>query len=236
MLSYTIKVCLLALVVLVPAQAFLPPVLPTSQKTRNVFRPTAATTGSSDSTKTTLTDETTWNMRFIVRGAPTKKGKKVDEIFTIKACFVEEAGYEPPQGVLKQLQDGDKDPDRLQIVSSRWQLSEDPEDRKDGLWVWGLFKEPLYPFLLLKLETAEIPLTGQDNEDAIQPLQLFAQMKHKRDENIGVVLDGTTELKIRQIETINADPLGVSKVDIYNELGIGTLSVQAVAPKVQTRS
>jgi hypothetical protein len=25
-------------------------------------------------------------------------------------------------------------------ASNRWTLSEDPNDRKDGLWIWGLFK------------------------------------------------------------------------------------------------
>ncbi len=25
-------------------------------------------------------------------------------------------------------------------ASNRWKLSEDPNDRRDGLWIWGLFK------------------------------------------------------------------------------------------------
>lgn len=33
-----------------------------------------------------------------------------------------------------------------------WTLSEDKEDRKDGLWVWGLFEEPKYPFLYFYLD------------------------------------------------------------------------------------
>lgn len=37
----------------------------------------------------------------------------------------------------------------------RWRLDEeagsDPLD-KGGLWIWGLFKEPLYPFMFLQLE------------------------------------------------------------------------------------
>ena len=31
----------------------------------------------------------------------------------------------------------------LKVKGGRWKLSEDPEDRKDGLWIWGLFQEPL---------------------------------------------------------------------------------------------
>ena len=35
----------------------------------------------------------------------------------------------------------------LEFGDSRGKPTEDP---KDGLWVWGLFKEPLYPFMLLQ--------------------------------------------------------------------------------------
>jgi hypothetical protein len=31
--------------------------------------------------------------------------------------------------------------------SGTWTLSEDKNDRKDGLWIWGLFEEPKYPYL-----------------------------------------------------------------------------------------
>ena len=113
---------------LVSVQAF----LPTLQNKRAVAPCLTAV-------KTTLTDETTWNLRFVLNGVTTEKGRKVDEIFSISAQFLEDDGYEPPQGSLSQMQ-GDE-PSRLQIVKSRWQLSEDPEDRKDGLWIWGLFKE-----------------------------------------------------------------------------------------------
>ena len=39
-----------------------------------------------------------------------------------------------------------------------WQLSEDPDDKRDGLWIWGLFEEPLYPFLLVSLDSERIGL------------------------------------------------------------------------------
>ena len=85
--------------------------------------------------------------------------------------------------------------------------------------------EPLYPFLLLKLETDAIPLNDDDNDDFIKPLQLFAQINHRRDSELGVVLDAT-DLKVRQVETIKADPFGAAKVDVYEEVSVGTLSVQ----------
>jgi hypothetical protein len=164
------------------------------------------------STPTTLTDETTWNLRFLLQGMPTENGKKVDEIFTIRAQFVEEEGYEPPQGYVKQLgAPSDDSSPRLRIVKSRWQLSEDPSDRKDGLWIWGLFKEPLYPFLLLQLETDCIPLPG-DQQDAVKPLKLFAQIDHKREKEIGVVLSGG-DLNVRETETMKGE-----RIDLFTVL------------------
>jgi hypothetical protein len=192
-----------------------------------------------EATKTTLptlTEETAWKMRFLLQGLPTEKGKKVNEIFVIEAHFIEESGYEPPQGSIRQLSlssekgtetegDDETSTPRFKVVTSRWQLSEDPNDRKDGLWVWGLFKEPLYPFMLLQLETDRIPLPGTD-EDAIKPLKLYAQLRHKREKDAGVVLDGG-DLKVRVIETVKADPLGAATVDIYEEISIGKLNIQA---------
>ena len=33
-----------------------------------------------------------------------------------------------------------------------WTLSEDKDDRKDGLWIWGLFEEPKYPYIYFYLD------------------------------------------------------------------------------------
>lgn len=170
-------------------------------------------------TKTTLDSDTTWNLRLVLRGIATARGRKVDEIFSMEAKFLEDIGYEPPQGTLQQVSG-----DRLQIVQSRWTLSEDPNDRKDGLWVWGLFQEPLYPYLLLKLSTGAIPLAG-DEGDSIKPLQLYAQINHKREDG-NVALASASELKIRQVETVRADPFGAASVDLYDDIDIGTLTIQ----------
>ena len=204
--------------------AFVQPVLPS--------HPLGLTTQLS-ATKTTLTDETTWNIRFVLNGVPTEKGRKVDQIFSISAQFLEEEGYEPPQGILKQINNG-PEPSSFQINKSRWQLSEDPEDRKDGLWIWGLFQTPLYPYLLLNLQTDAIPLPSGSDEDKdfIKPLQLYAQINHKRDDDIGVILEGA-QLSARERETIKADPFGAATVDINNDVSIGTISIQAATSKVQ---
>lgn len=192
------------------------------------------TTASGSTMKSTLTEETTWKLRFVLRNVATAKGKKVDEIFVISGQFIELEGYEPPQGTFRQENvtptSGDVNnittTSRLKIVKSRWLLSEDPNDRKDGLWVWGLFKEPLYPFMLLELETDAIALSG-GVDDNIPPLQLYAQINHKR-ENGSAILQAT-DLKIRQMERIKADPFGVAQVDIYEEVSIGILSIQVAA-------
>ena len=82
---------------------------------------------------------------------PTVKGKRANGIYVVQAKFIEEEGYEPPQGVLEQCviekdaaddKTTDREGDKTSIPSSpqmnirtgRWTLSEDPNDRKDSLW------------------------------------------------------------------------------------------------------
>merc|ERR1712087_237795 len=127
-------------------------------------------------------------------------------LFVVDAQFLEDEGYEPPQGTIRQAQSKDEDSGTaygLNIASGRWQLSEDPEDRKDGLWIWGLFKEPLYPFLLLQFDVEKIPLPGEE-QDAIKPFRLFAQINHKREDNGEVVLSSVSDLNIKEKETYKA--------------------------------
>ena len=187
----------------------------------------ASAADPNSSQKATLDENTTWRLRFALNGVPTTNGRTVGELFNVDVQFILEEGFEPPQGIVKQIpkETPKKDDDEtneeqqesnvryLKVTSGRWKLSEDPNDRKDGLWVWGLFKEPLYPFLLLQLETEEYKLPGKE-ENAIVPLTLYAQINHKRDKSTGEVeLDAAT-LNLREIETINADPFGASKVRI----------------------
>ena len=184
--------------------------------------------------KATLTEETTWRFSLNCYGLPTKQGKRADQLFVLETQFIEDEGYEPPQGSLRQVglsaqsddsEDGNGSSNsKIELLSSRWQLSEDPSERKDGLWVWGLFKEPLYPYLLLQMETKEIPLPGSDG-DAIKPLKLYAQLTHKRDRDTGNVELGGAPLNVREVETIKADPFGAAKVDIYDEIDVGRLNV-----------
>jgi len=198
------------------------------------FRPTTTNVPKSTAlqatvtAKATLNEDTTWKISFICNGIPTKKGNTVDQIFVINAQFIEEMGYEPPQGEMRQIIKNDNDDDNnaslLQITKATWKLSEDPEDRKDGLWIWGLFAEPLYPFMLLQIETDAFVLQS-DKDDAVQPLKLYAQLTHTRDKEIGVVLTGGV-LNSREMETYKLDPFGASSIDLFENVPIGQINLQ----------
>jgi len=195
---------------------------------------------SSTSAMATLTEATTWTMRMNLENLPTEKGKKTGGIYVVQAKFIEEEGYEPPQGLLQQVvtevSASDEDETNEEKTSSttpqmivstgRWTLSEDPEDRKDGLWIWGLFKEPLYPFLLLQFDVERMPLPGEEN-DAILPFRLFAQINHKREDNGEVVLSSVSDLNIKEKETYKADPFGAAKIDLFEDVLVGKLQLQA---------
>jgi len=180
----------------------------------------------------TLTDQTTWRLRFALNNVPTTSGQKVGELFVVHLQFIEEEGFEPPQGLVKQVfpdDDTEDTPDSsssapcMKIANGRWKLSEDPDDRKDGLWIWGLFKEPLYPFMLLQIETDEYPIGGVE-EDSLKPLRLYAQVDHKRDKETGDVELGVASVNLREIEQMKADPFGAAKVEIFEEVKVGQLT------------
>jgi len=203
----------------------------------------ALSAGSATTSMATLTEATTWTMRMNLENLPTEKGKKTDGIYVVQAKFIEEEGYEPPQGDVMQVFSADGITDKINTVdevekislpsnsqmtvrSGRWTLSEDPNDRKDSLWIWGLFKEPLYPFMLLQFEVEEIALPGEDN-DTIKPFKLFAQINHSRGDNGEVILSSVTDLTIREIETMKADPFGAAKIDLFENVVVGNLQLQA---------
>jgi hypothetical protein len=184
---------------------------------------------SSDTAAATLTEATTWNLRFVLENLQTANGKTMNRIFVIRVQFIEDEGYEPPQGILRQLDDKAREEEKenqqpgLSLTTSRWILSEDPDDRKDSLWIWGLFKEPLYPFLLLQMEVDEIQL----DDDFIAPFKLFAQIDHKREKGV-VVLTSGADLKMKKKETVKADPFGAATVDIFEDVSVGKLQLQPI--------
>ena len=221
------------LATLVPGNAFSPP-------TKNRFGCSTHSQRSITSShqlsmaKTTLNDETRWRLRLLLNDLTTVQGKKLDgQLFVIEGSFIEEEGYEPPQGTFKPSKDTSDEEGgmTLEISNSRWKLSEDPNDPKDGLWVWGLFKEPLYPFMLFQIETKELKLPSIQNkdgdgeeisQDSIPPLKLYAQISHIRNEEVGVELK-TANLNVRVLERVQ---LPGASVDLYEEERVGQVSFQ----------
>ena len=67
-------------------------------------------------------------------------------------------------------------------------------------------------------------MPGEDN-DAIKPLKLYAQLNHKREKETGVILSGA-DIKVRELEQVKADPFGATYVDLYEEVTVGNLQVQ----------
>jgi len=177
---------------------------------------------------TTLDENTIWKLRINLNDSLTAQGKKVDETFIIDLKFIEEQGYEPPQGRITQVTKNNPNDDeigdiqRLKILNGNWKLSEDPQDRKDGFWIWGVFKDPLYPFLLLQLDTDMVQLPGEDG-DFIAPISLHAMIYHERNKESGVVLKSPTTLTTRIYETMKADPFGGATIDLYEEAKVGQL-------------
>ena len=99
------------------------------------------------SQKATLNDKTLWQLSIIF-----KENNETTTKANLRVRFIHDIRYEPPQGrlfiqddyngLVKTDSDG---------YSGKWTLSEDKYDHKDGLWIWGLFEEPKYPFLYFSM-------------------------------------------------------------------------------------
>mmetsp|Transcript_1901 Transcript_1901/g.3799 ORF Transcript_1901/g.3799 Transcript_1901/m.3799 type:complete len:214 (-) Transcript_1901:29-670(-) len=166
-----------------------------------------------------LQPSVTWSLRmdFTPSSLRTSKGS-LSPITTrsFDVVFKPEEGYEPPQGRI--VGDG---------VEGTYLLSEDPEDRKDGLWVWGLFKDPLYPFCLVKLQVEKKEIPGVDDDEFIPPMTVYAKVPHameKNEDNVREVKLSPSPLCVRVGEKFNADPIGLAKVEIQEEKEIGKVT------------
>lgn len=90
---------------------------------------------------------TLWRLAFRLE----KEGyKSIDAVARVR--FIPDRNYEPPQGKIF-VEDDFNGFIRVTETgySGSWTLSEDKNDRKDGLWIWGLFEEPKYPFMYICL-------------------------------------------------------------------------------------
>lgn len=102
----------------------------------------------------TLDEKTKWKISINFQQNNTVISKAM-----LNVRFIEYKNYEPPQGRV-YIED---DFNGLVKTDERgyagiWSLSEDKDDRKDGLWIWGLFEEPKYPFLYFYLGSLLIDL------------------------------------------------------------------------------
>ena len=148
-----------------------------------------------------------WRLNFALPGYDTRT--------SVIAEFDDLVGYEPPQGQLMLVDD-----EGGRRAAGSWKLSEDPEDKKDGLWVWGLFEEPLYPFLLLALDSDQIGLPEGG--------RLAVQMGHKARPGEDQQLLGSGSVAVRRKESVAADRMGISKAVLDMDTNIGTVSAQPV--------
>mmetsp|Transcript_4049 Transcript_4049/g.14190 ORF Transcript_4049/g.14190 Transcript_4049/m.14190 type:complete len:199 (+) Transcript_4049:134-730(+) len=136
-----------------------------------------------------------------------------DEV-TVIATFVDEVGYEPPCGRVLLAVDG------AQVDGGRWQLSEDPDDVRDGLWIWGLFKDPLYPFLLMTLESSSLGLPEGG------ALAIRINHKSRPSDDAPLLTRGTVAR--RTTETAAADLAGLGQVTYNVDSVLGTVVAQLV--------
>lgn len=100
--------------------------------------------------KPTLDENTYWQLSLTFRDPINQQVDVTRARLGIR--FINDRNYEPPQGRIFV----EDDYNGLVKVDEAgyngiWTLSEDKNDRKDGLWVWGLFEEPKYPYLYFYL-------------------------------------------------------------------------------------
>ena len=144
------------------------------------------------SRKAFLNEKTLWRVSFKLQ----KQGCKDVEAL-IRVRFIEDRGYEPPQGrvfveddfngLVRVTEEG--------YTGFRWTLSEDRAERKDGLWIWGLFEEPKYPFLYFSLAVYDdVILPSGESESifggvGVPGSRLNLRFNHIRDSERGTSKD-----------------------------------------------
>lgn len=170
----------------------------------------------------TLTDETEWKLVCKFTG-PMQDGSFGPSVeVACKVIFSEDEGYEPPQGPIKVVNSN-----YLGSDMSFWKLDEDPEAEgfdKAGFWIWGLFEEPKYPFILLQMEVTQDIQTA----DGVVPKgTVYGQGKVTRDKETGVTLTEGV-LTLREPVRMKVDLLGLSEGILAEIKPVGTFTVTAL--------
>lgn len=175
-----------------------------------------------------LTDKSLWRLNIKLN----KDGYKQVEI-SARIRFCVQQNFEPPQGRVFVEDDFNG---FLRVdekgYNSNWKLSEDINDRKDGLWVWGLFEVPKYPFLYFNMPVFDTYILPSGEEEKI-PFEiagsvLRARFNHVEEKETGVQLsEGLLNMKLT--EMMRADPFGVGgAVNVGDEVTVGTISLTPV--------
>ena len=172
--------------------------------------------GGAENEKRTLTPDCSWRIRLDLTAPGCATPVSISGSFR----FAEEEGFEPPQGFTLVESCVPEGAISLGQQKARWQLSEDPDDKGDSLWIWGLFSEPLYPFLLLEIELAE-PLAMPVEGVSIPAGTLYCQIDHRRKDGAVQLGEGTVAYKVE--EKINADLVGLSQVTYNEPVPCGTI-------------
>ena len=179
-----------------------------------------------------LTSESTWRVQFEFFSGKDASCITPDRVVKTMVKFAVDEGYEPPQGIIEIVEDAEgifakpeTNASGIQ-TSHRWRLEEDPNEKKAGLWIWGLFEDPLYPFLLFSLDVNRIDV-ADEGKFYIPSGTLFAEMKHARGSKQGLVLtDGVLSFKVTK--TYQADLVGLSKVAVDEPTMCGKIKAECL--------
>ncbi|KAM3573276.1 hypothetical protein VYU27_004747 [Nannochloropsis oceanica] len=171
--------------------------------------------------KPTLDSSMPWDLSVVI-----KKEGYADIQADLRLRFVAEPGYEPPQGRIFVERDQraliDTDDKGFALTPSpAWTLSEDKDDRQWGLWIWGLFAEPLFPYLYMTLPVLDeclADVVGEDGEKRKEMRPVFGgtgipgrrldfRFNHVREDGATVLSEGKVTFK--EVEMQKVDPLGI---------------------------
>ncbi len=98
--------------------------------------------------------------------------------------------------------------------------------------MWGLFEEPKYPFLYFSLNVWPSIIVNKDGKEeevqyfgpeGIPNNRLNIRFNHRRED--GAVILDQGELTYSSSARVNADPIGLAKVDIAESVIAGSVSI-----------